>query len=366
MRRLATANSESPRLREKHAYESLQVSGAALRRWYELDSEGARSAVISEIVRARPRYGVEVLGMLRDASLPEVESVLVENLARTEDFEIENNILALLERYGTGAAIPELVSSRGELVGRWACAPQTSFLAYILKFDPQAARPLIERAIEARGEESNACRHSVFMDLGSRHSGSIIEELAIKALNDPDLEVATNAVTYLGRHGSETAELPLWTRYIAWSRKWLGHERELRFEFGAREEANLWEANLGPALATALARGNGWFADQARLRSILDLAVGKDVHSVVESALKSASDRSIQFFRGSSDRPAWFAFGQYDQLTLEQLRRKLAHFPPGTRFTWPAARPSVSPEEEKAFRDVSDATARAYIQVVRD
>ncbi len=198
LKKLATTYQEFPELREMHAYQSLQVSGAALRHWHEMDPEGARSAVIAEIVRPQPRYGANVLGMLKDESLPEVEWTLVENLTRTDHFEIEANILGLLERYGTGAAVSNLISSRGEMVGTWACAPQTSFLGYVLKFDPEGARPLIERAIAARGQDRNACRHSLFVDVGAKSRSPVLEELARSSLDDPDPQVVINAATYLG------------------------------------------------------------------------------------------------------------------------------------------------------------------------
>jgi hypothetical protein len=86
----------------------------------------------------------------------------------------------------------------------------------------------------------------------------LLEELAINSLTDPDPEVSINAATYLRRYGSEAAEQLLCTQYIAWSRrKWRVRERELRIGFGASENPNLWEANLGQALARALAAGNG-------------------------------------------------------------------------------------------------------------
>jgi hypothetical protein len=62
LRKIATSYTEFPQLREMHAYQSLQTSGAALKRWYELDPEGARDAVVAEIARVRPRYGADVLG----------------------------------------------------------------------------------------------------------------------------------------------------------------------------------------------------------------------------------------------------------------------------------------------------------------
>ena len=365
LEKMAGTGHDFPDPREMHAYQSLQASGAALKRWHELDPEGARRAVIAEIVRPKPRYGADVLGILKDVSLPEVESSLVANLGAANDYEIESHILALLERYGTGAAVSELIGSRGELVGKWACAPQGSFLGYILKFDPDAARPLIQRAIQARGEGANACRHSIFADL-AKHRGPMLEDLATTSLDDPDLEVAMNAAGYLGSYGSEAAELPLWTRYIAWSRKWLGRERELRVTLGQGENPNLWEANLGQALAKALARGNGWLSDEAKLRRILNLTVVDYVRSEVESALASAPQRSITFFSSSSDQPPWFTLAQYDQLTLEQLQKKLAQFPPRTLFHWTPAEPSTSPQQEKAFGEVSDAARQAGMKLVRD
>src|SRR5262249_47706774 len=112
LRKLAVAYQSFPEMREMTAYQSLRVSGTALKRWYELDPQGARSAVLAEIVRESPRYSADILGMLKDESLPEVEPVLAENLSRTTNYEIEGNILSLLERYGAGTAVPEVIASR--------------------------------------------------------------------------------------------------------------------------------------------------------------------------------------------------------------------------------------------------------------
>ena len=63
---LALQYEDFPELREMHAYESLQLSAAALTRWYEVDPEGARGAVIAEITRPKPRYNATTLGLLPD------------------------------------------------------------------------------------------------------------------------------------------------------------------------------------------------------------------------------------------------------------------------------------------------------------
>jgi hypothetical protein len=204
------------------------------------------------------------------------------------------------------------------------------------------------------------------VDLGAKHAGPLLEELALKALNDSDAEVAANAALYLERYGSETSEQPLWTRYIAWNRQWLGREKELRIPFGADQNPNVWQSNLGQALARALVQGNGWLCDEAKLQRILDLAVGDNVRSVAESARISAPDRSIHFLRAQPDQPGWFFLAQYDQITLDQLHKKLAQYPPGTQFHWAASGQPASSEEDQAFRDVSAAAAKAGMKLVRD
>src|SRR5258708_29677527 len=55
LRPLALRYEDYPDLRLTSAYESLQLSAAALRPCYQLNPEGARGAVIAEITRPKPR-----------------------------------------------------------------------------------------------------------------------------------------------------------------------------------------------------------------------------------------------------------------------------------------------------------------------
>jgi hypothetical protein len=113
-------------------------------------------------------------------------------------------------------------------------------------------------------------------------------------------------------------------------------------------------------------QGNGWLCDEARLQRILELAVGEHVRSVAEKARISIPDRSIHFLRGQPDQPAWFFLAQYDQITLDQLHKKLAQYPPGTQFHWAESGQPASAEEKQALRDVSAAVAQAGMKLVRD
>lgn len=363
LRKIALRYHDFSELREEHAYESLQVSSAALVRWYELDPTDARDAVIAEITRPKPRYSARVLGILPDKTLPEAGQVIAQNLLDTDNFEIEGNLASLLFRYADASDLPEVLSKADSLVGTWACEPQDDTLAYILKVDPATARPLIERAIEARGPGDNACRHMLFTDIGALQPSPILEDLALRALDDPDPEVVMNAADYLGAHGSAAAEQALWVRYEQWSQEWNGRDSELRFVPGAGN-SNVWSANLGESLARALATGVGWLADPLELRRIQDMAVGANIRQQISQDLQSWSQRPLSINYIPSV-PANFLIAQYNLRSLEALKTKLAEFPRGTKFFLPEPEPGASEEELAALQEIVDIAAKAGLVITR-
>src|SRR5262249_43624398 len=156
-------------MREIGAYNSLQLSAAALQRWYELDPSGARPAFINEITRPRPRFGARVLGILPDKTLPEVDFALAEHFAASDDYEGSANLVSLIARYSTEAILPQVLQKLDPLLGKWACAIQDPALAYILRVSPELARPRIERAVAARGKDFTGCNHELFQTISEIH-----------------------------------------------------------------------------------------------------------------------------------------------------------------------------------------------------
>ena len=289
VRTLALRYKDYPDPRETNAYQSLTVSGAALDRWYELDPDGARDAVLNEITRPKPRYDANVLGLLPDKTLPEVEDQLAQHFLATDDYEVEGKIASLLFRYADSDEWSAVASKVTENIGTWACNPQDKMLAYALRVDPAIASPLLERAIAARGPQDSACRHTVFTDVGALQTDPVLEELAIKSLTDPDPEVAQDATRYLGSYGSAASEQPLWDRYEAWSTQWKGREQELRFTYAA-QNPNAEQEGLGEGLADALARGLGWLSDERILHRIAELGVGPNISQNINRVLQSWSE----------------------------------------------------------------------------
>ena len=128
------------------AYNYFKLSGDALTRWYELDPEGARPAVLAEIVRKRPRYSANTLGMLPDKVLPNEERAIADHFLAAEGDAVEGNLASLLNRYADAAVLPQVLPKiTRKLDGLWACIPENNAVAYVQKVDPEAAKPLIER-----------------------------------------------------------------------------------------------------------------------------------------------------------------------------------------------------------------------------
>ncbi|MGH9375949.1 MAG: HEAT repeat domain-containing protein [Terriglobia bacterium] len=364
LRSIAQHYEDYPELRVFPAYASIQLTGMALKRWYELDPEGARSAVIEEITRSKPRYDAAILGILPDKTLPESEQMIADHFLATDNYEIEGNLASLMFRYADAGILQKVLGKIDAKVGTWACVPQDESLAYVLKVDPDTAKPLIERAIQARGPNSNACRHGIFTDIGRLQTSPVLEELAIGSLRDPDPEVAANAAGYLGDYGSQAAEQPLWSRYEEWSRKWAGRASELQSTFGNQPKE---DASLGPSLARALETGVGWLSGPNKLRRIQAVALLPEMRRELQQAIQSWQGTPRMPFRINyfSSSPPQFGIAQYTLHSTDALETKLAEFPRGTKFLWTVGKAYPSGDDaEKTFQEISAFARKEGIQLV--
>jgi len=332
VKRYAQSYRDFPEMGAQPAYDSLELSGNALRRWYEMDSAGARSAVITEISRPRPRFDARVLGLLPDKTLPEVDFVLAEHFAATEDLDGSSNLASLIARYATDAILPQVIEKLDPKIGKWACDIQNPILGYVLRVSSASARPLIEKAIAARGAGFSACNQELFQIISEIHYDPLLEEIGIKSLDDSDPGVAMTAATMLGKFGSPAAEPALLERYQSWSEQWTGRETELDRTFADKLNDNAYQLGLGQNLAQALATGRMWLSDKAALQRLAQQTKVRGVRQQLEGYVKLWDDEPLTI----SIDPSSFGFHgrvvQYEFQSIDPLKKKLAQFPSGTRF----------------------------------
>ena len=181
----------------------------------------------------------------------------------------------------------------------------------------------------ARGEGFSACNQTLLPAVARLQNDHILQDIAVKSLDDPDPQVVGSAAAYLGVFGSAATENLLWARFTTWSERWKGHESEL--EYDPKHPNGGYEANAGLNLMQALATGHGWLTDEAKLRRLVDLSVGKQQKQQAQSYLSTWRARPwtinvIPF------EPVQIEIGPYHEGSLESAKEKLAQFPRGTTF----------------------------------
>lgn len=332
LKRYAQAYRDFPQMQAEPAYDLRQLSGSALRHWYELDPAGARSAVIAEISRPRPRFDARLLGLLPDKTLPEVDFVLAENFKAAEDFDGKANVASLIARYATDAILPQVIEQLEPNIGKWGCNFQSPLLGYILRVSPSSAGPLIEKAIAARGEKFSRCNHELFQVVSEIHYDPILENIAIESLDDADPEVAQGAARMLGKFGSPAAESALRKRYASWSEQWAGREAQLDRIFSDGVSAETWQLGLGLNLTQALAMGKSWLSDKSALQGLAQQTKVRRVRQELESYLKLWEEEPLTISIDLAASRFYARVVQYDFQSLDALKEKLAQFPSGTKF----------------------------------
>ncbi len=375
LKRYAQSYRDFPEMRVSSAYDSLQLSASALRRWYELDPAGARPAIITEITRPRPRYGAHVLGILPDETLPEVDAALAEHFVANHDLDGGEHLASLIARYATVAILPQVTEKLDARIGKWACSIQNPILAYVLRVSPATARPRIERAITARGKDFTACNHEVFQLISETHYDPALEDIAIRSLDDPDPEVAMTAATMLGQYGSTAAEAALWRRYETWTAKWAGHESELDLMFSDRasdlsddrSENRTNQVGLGSNLLDAIVTGKSWLSDKSTLQRLAHLTTVRSLQRDLDGYLKIWDGPSFTIVLDRSSATYGFRgqVAQYEVHSMDALKNKLSQFPSGTTFSF-SSTPVDSPANIQSVSELREFLNSHGMSVVED
>lgn len=207
---------------------------------------------------------------------------------------------------------------------------------------PESARPRLEKAIASRGEGFSACNRQMFQMVSEIQYDPILEDIAIKSLNDPDPQVAATAATMLGKYGSPAAESALFQRYSSWSAQWTGREFQLDRMFSDGIDEKVYQLGLGQNLMQAVVTGKSWLSDRTKLQRLSQLTKVPRIQQQLDGYLKIWEGQQPTIFvdRGSSQGGFYARLAQYEFHSMEALKEKLTQFPSDTKFFL-----SVSPVE---------------------
>jgi hypothetical protein len=217
------------------------LAAIALERLNELAPTQARTQILDEISRPEPRLPYRTLALLPDATLPELDYVLLQNL------EKNNQSSELIARYATPAILEQVkgyyakrdemmrtrTSSNVPNIASPACEP--ALIAYFLRVEPAFGQQQLQKSLSERSYPMGRCWMSILGRTASYCGSPEWEKMAIAALQDPTVVVKSDAVKALGQYGSPTSREAVLDSFRYWHEWW--KDRPVRTGFDGRHSA---------------------------------------------------------------------------------------------------------------------------------
>ncbi|HSD45791.1 MAG TPA: hypothetical protein VLB87_04180 [Pyrinomonadaceae bacterium] len=248
---------------------SKHVHEAALKRLIELAPEEVRPYVIAEIRDPGSLVDPEILGQLKDESLPEIDTSVLEQVRMLAESTQQGSSVflkvkaALLVRYATGniyGSVLELYQSRGTKLSQDSRA---GLLAYLVKHNEREAIPLLEEAISEYNSRQSPW---ILSDLTKLYYSESIGTLLKKLLETDVAAHASHAAYLIGREGSAGDEQVLEARLKRWRQEWGGRIPEADAALqGQIERELIW----------ALTNGKGWKLPAERVKELKESCLSK-------------------------------------------------------------------------------------------
>jgi hypothetical protein len=310
-----------------------QLAYAAVQRLYELDPAGTRPLILDEIKRDPLRLAPATLAILDDATLPEMDRVLLDHLQRGP---WQDNVAELIARYATADILGGVKAwyehrdvmrrtrTARDLSGVGPSSCQPAVIGYFLRVDPTWGERVLRGVLNDRETyPRGGCWREIVGKTAKYNAGPAWEKVAIEALANPVAEVKMDAVRALGAHGSAAAQPAVMDAFRAWHDSWKDRPAEMVSE-GPFEQTFL----------QASVRAHNWVATGGDLEKVRDLCITSGCRSEAETYIRQWGEAvpvSINESFGG-DVSVWFA--QYNAPTLDAARTRLLQLPAGTRINW--------------------------------
>jgi hypothetical protein len=333
--------------------EPAMARDVALKHIYDFSPDEGRALILHDLRDPRAQPSISLVKLL---SADELQPIVQEAVARIEMNEGRELDYHLLEMFGDQSALGGVELVFTDHLGQWACDPQGAMLQYFLRLDPDFGMKMVQASLAAR--KVTGCYRMLLQDLGK--SLPKVEQVAIGALNDQDLEVANDAALALGRSGTAKAEPALWARLERFHEQWKDREGELRVTPDYNSPIGRATA-LESTLVNSIATGTSWICGPEKFERLRALA---SPHKQIQ-----ISRWSEQWERGDAlILPNWYpedrlSFGvlQYSDLDEVQFRAKLSEMPKGTILKFQIWKPGqISPPVSMEKQEVVFQSLQSY------
>jgi len=212
------------------------VVATAVERLLEIDPVQGRVLLLDEIRRPVPRLPFSTLAILPDATLPEMDHLLVEHLEYNVGTE------ELIARYGTSGVLDQVKAFYAERdammrartsanvpnIASPACEPP--LVAYFLRVDPAFGERVLRESLAERSFSGGRCWMGILGRTASYYVSPEWEKTAVMALRDPTVIVKADAVKALAQYGSAASAAAVWEAFRYWHEWWKNRPSEMNEE----------------------------------------------------------------------------------------------------------------------------------------
>ncbi len=239
------------------------IHKSVLKRLIELAPDEARPYVITEISDPQSFVDPVILGGLADQTIPEVDSILLNQLsALARVGGVRNDMFikqkaALAVRYATNSIYPDLMLVYKDNVARLTISSRADLLAYLAKQNEQEVLPLIEEALNGVPPEQE---FNFLPELTHLYFSGGIDAVLRKRLDSDEPEAVRTAAYLISLHGPASDEKVIEARLDRWLKEWGNRGIELQNDAP--------QSMVQTELIIALTRAKAWKASPERMKQL--------------------------------------------------------------------------------------------------
>jgi hypothetical protein len=231
----------------------------------------------------------------------------------------------------------------------YSCMAHALAVAYLVRFSPDDARPLLKREI---AKADTGCNHSLLQWVSDNARAPVLNEVAVELLNDADPATVMDALQYLKSYGTKSDEKPLWERYVKWTQAWSAKAYIVDHPGPGMHPCG--EVCTGEELGKALIANQGWLANQSLISRVLHRCVGKEMCKQLQDLARSALPPYRVILLDAADPGGLgvtesYNVAQYAPMSRDLLEAKISQYPLGTRFV--LFRPWPLTEDQRKLED---------------
>jgi hypothetical protein len=241
---------------------SKNIHDSALKRLIEMAPDEARSFVVSEILDPASLVDFEILRSLTDATLPEIDAPLLEQIRRfsssTRSFDVTylKQKASLAARYATVGIYQSLMELYQQSGAKWPLEARACLLAYFARYNENEALPLIEQVLDGiePGQDFN-----FLPDLTRLYYSDGIDAVLRKRLESNEPRAVSTSAWLMSKYGPAGDQQVIEARLERWRKEWQNRAAEAQTNLQGTAEREM---------VTALLRAKSWKASPEQAKEL--------------------------------------------------------------------------------------------------